>query len=127
MLTSRGTRARLVTRPGSEPPRTRSIRPELAAEQLDKAGALSLGELDDPLAWAEAGEAEQPARIGRADLRHGDEQVEYLGAGEVAGPGGEDLLEADRALTQILLEFRPRASNLVSVPERDHPALERAG
>jgi hypothetical protein len=40
------------------PPRTRSIRPELAAEQLDKAGALPLGQLDDPLGWADAGDAE---------------------------------------------------------------------
>src|SRR3954447_17936375 len=62
-------------------------------------------------------------RFDRADLWHRDEQVEYLGRGEVAGAGGEDLLEADRALTQILFEFRPQASNLVGLPERVHPAL----
>jgi hypothetical protein len=45
--------------------------------------------------------------LNQADLRHRDEQVEHLGTGEVVGTGGEDLLEADRALTQILFEFRP--------------------
>ena len=60
---------------------------------------------------------EQPARFDRADLRHRDEQVEHLGAGEVVGTGGEDLLEADRALTQILFEFRPQPSNLVRLLE----------
>ena len=34
---------------------------------------------------------------------------------------------ADVALPQILFEFRPQASNLVRLPERDHPALGRAG
>jgi len=33
-------------------------RPELAAEQLDEAGALPLGQLDDPFGRADAGAAE---------------------------------------------------------------------
>ena len=62
-------------------------------------------------------------RFGRADLWHRDEQVEHLGGGEVAGAGGEGLFEVDCALTQIPFEFRPRASNLIGVAERGHPAL----
>jgi hypothetical protein len=32
--------------------------PELAAEQFDEAGALSLGERNDGLGWADVGEVE---------------------------------------------------------------------
>jgi hypothetical protein len=50
-----------------------SARPELAAEQLDKAGALPPGERADGLARADAGDGEEVARFDRADLRHRDE------------------------------------------------------
>src|SRR5438309_984981 len=46
---------------------------------------------------------------------------------EVVGTGGEDLLEADCALTQILFEFRPQSANRVRLPQRNHPALAQAG
>jgi hypothetical protein len=89
---------------------------ELAAEQLDEAGPLPLGEVTDGLGRADAGDGEQPAGFDGADLRHCDEQVEDLGAGEVVGRSGEDLLEADLAFTQILLEFGPQPANVVGLP-----------
>jgi class 3 adenylate cyclase len=65
-------------------------------------------------------------RLKDFDESHRDEQVEHLGAGEVVGTGGQDLLQADRALTQIPFEFRPQRANAVRPPERDHPTLGRA-
>ena len=64
--------------------------PELATQQLDKAGALPRGEPGDRLGRADAGDGEEVGGLDRADLRHRDEQVEHLGAGEIVGTGGED-------------------------------------
>jgi hypothetical protein len=87
-------------------------------------GPLPLGEISDGLGRVDAGDSEQSASLDGADLRHRHEHVEHLGAGEVVGRGGEDLLEADIAGMQLLLEFRPPGSNMVCLSERDLPALE---
>jgi hypothetical protein len=58
---------------------------ELAVEQFDEAGPLPLGELADGLGRADVGDGEQPAGFDGADLWYRDEQVVYLGAGEVVG------------------------------------------
>jgi hypothetical protein len=68
---------------------------------------LPLGELSDGLGPVDAGDSEQAASLDGADLRHRHEHVEYLGAGEVVGGGGEDLLEVDLAGTQFLLKVSP--------------------
>ena len=103
------------------------VQAELAAEQFDQSTTLALRESADGLGLADACDSEQTGGPDGPDLRRRHQQVEYFGGGEVVGRFGEDLLQQDYAFAQFPLEFRPPASDLVRLPERDHPTLEQGG
>src|SRR4051812_38978450 len=98
----------------------------LTVEEPNKLRALAVREPADGLRLADPAEVEEAGRLHAAELRDGEQHVEHLRRRDEVGRVAEDVLDADAAALQILLQLRAPHADVVGPLQRLHALVERS-
>src|SRR5262249_56914772 len=101
-------------------------RVRLPVEEPDELGALALRQASNGLRLADPALIEEGGGLDAAELRQGHQNVENLGGRHVFRGIAENVVDAGRAVLEVLLELRPADTNVVRPLERLHALVERA-